>query len=796
MENQELVETKEASSQAVEKLRVDAFSILNEDQDKKSEEAKAQNIGPDGPEFDNELDDISDEINDMKDVKSKSNNTHEGIRDDVVGESELTQRKDESRDLQSGTQQENLETISIQKVNETASKGSENEVNTVGQEYSGEKVDSSGDFEPKSQEANLDGNSGQIDSAKEEDDSREMESTLMNQKTDEIPSEDQNLEPVFDGTEVPGMEASRSTSGRKLDTDQESPGVVEKAVALKNLVKEKSAVAVSTMLRRLSGKSDEATVGSFDDEGKDVSDFSKTSETKVVSEKTVEKFAWNPLNYIKKSSDIDVENKTEQRDSITEGPPPPIAMKGRIILYTKLGCQESKEIRLFLHMKRLRYVEINIDVYPSRKKELEKFSGSSFVPKVYFNEILIGGLSELKTLDESSELDEKIDFLITEAPLFEAPSPPLSGEDEVSSSGALDELAVIVRKMKESIAVKDRLHKMRRFTNCFLGSDAVDFLSEDQYLERHEAVDFARKLASKVFFRHVLDENLFEDGNHLYRFLDDDPIVVSQCHNIPRGILTLTPKPLAEIASRLRFLCYAIFEAYVSEDGRRVDYTSMHESEEFARYMRIVEELQRVEIWDLSREEKLAFFINLYNMMAIHAILVLGHPDGALERRKLFGEFKYVIGGSTYSLSAIQNGILRGNQRPPYNLKKPFGAKDKRSRVALPYPEPLIHFALVYGTRSGPALRCYSPGNIDEELMDAARNFLRSGGVVIDLTAKAVYASKILKWYSIDFGKSEVEVIKHVSNYLDPADSEVLLDLFATSELKVTYQPYDWGLNS
>jgi len=80
-------------------------------------------------------------------------------------------------------------------------------------------------------------------------------------------------------------------------------------------------------------------------------------------------------------------------------------------------------------------------------------------------------------------------------------------------------------------------------------------------------------------------ENLFEDGNHLYRFLDDDPIVVSQCHNISRGIITLKPKPLAEIASRLRFLSRAIFEAYAYEDGRRVDYTSIHASEEFARFI-------------------------------------------------------------------------------------------------------------------------------------------------------------------------------------------------------------------
>ena len=97
--------------------------------------------------------------------------------------------------------------------------------------------------------------------------------------------------------------------------------------------------------------------------------------------------------------------------------------------------------------------------------------------------------------------------------------------------------------------------------------------------------------------------------------------------------------------------------------------------------MRIVEELQRVDLQDMPREEKLAFFINLFNMMVIHVILVWGHPAGALERRKLLGDFKYVIGGCTYSLSAIQNGILRANQRPPYNLIKPFGLKDKRFKV-------------------------------------------------------------------------------------------------------------------
>ncbi|XLS74056.1 hypothetical protein HN51_030921 [Arachis hypogaea] len=42
----------------------------------------------------------------------------------------------------------------------------------------------------------------------------------------------------------------------------------------------------------------------------------------------------------------------------------------------------------------------------------------------------------------------------------------------------IDELAVIVRKMVEFIPGKDKFHKMRRFTNCFLESEVVDFLSE------------------------------------------------------------------------------------------------------------------------------------------------------------------------------------------------------------------------------------------------------------------------------------------------------------------------------
>ncbi|XP_019085600.1 PREDICTED: uncharacterized protein LOC104749393 [Camelina sativa] len=577
-----------------------------------------------------------------------------------------------------------------------------------------------------------------------------------------------------------------SSSSPDANSSSTSSAWTEKAAAIKNFVRVKSEVAVHTLIRRLSGKLsvDNAAAhgGTRDDEVKSME-----------SPKSEGKSMWNPLSYLKMMQNDDDESVDREEEAVLES----VVMKGRIILYTRLGCEECRECRLFLHEKRLRYVEINIDIYPTRKLELEKIcgGGDNDVPKVFFNQELVGSFKELKVLEESGELEEKIRHLIEEAPPREAPLPPFSGEDDASSKGPVDELALIVLRMKPCI-VKDRFYKMRRFKNSFLGSEAVDFLCEDQSLEREAAVEVARKLASQLFFQHVLEENQFEDGNHLYRFLDDDPLVSSQCHNIPRGIIELKPRPIAEIESRLRLVYRAILEAYTSPDGKHVDYRSIHGSEEFARYLRIIQELHRVELEDMQREEKLAFFINLYNMMAIHSILVCGHPAGTFDRTKMFMDFKYVIGGNTYSLSAIQNGILRGNQRPIFNPIKPFGVKDKRSKVALPYAEPLTHFALVCGTRSGPPLRCFTPGEIDKELMEAARDFLRGGGLIVDLNEKVAYISQIFNWYGVDFGKSKEEVLKHASTFLEPQLSEALLDCLVDTQFEVKYQRYDWGLNN
>lgn len=473
---------------------------------------------------------------------------------------------------------------------------------------------------------------------------------------------------------------------------------------------------------------------------------------------------------------------------------PPLNMKGRVVFFSMSGCEDCRAVRSLLRKKGLPYIEINVDVYPHRKLELEERTGTSSLPQVFFNEAFIGGIDELKAMEASRELDEKLKQVFEHECPSTGPQPPVPGEENDSLTGNKDNLADMAEKLKEKVQIKDRLYKIHWFTRCFVGSEAVGILAENENCSKEEGVELGKKLVSKLFFQPVLSESTFEDDNQLCRFLEHDPVVMTYCFNFEEKLLMYEPKPMKEIEVSFRKVTQAIFEQYVSEDGKHVDYERISKSAEFKRYLSITHQLQRINLLGLTREEKLAFFINLYNAMAIHAVIALGHPDGPLDRRKFFGDFQYLIGGCPYSLSAIENGVLRANQRPPYSLLKAFGPMDNRLKVSLQEPTPLIHFALSCATKSSPGVNSYTSANIDAELRFAARSFFREGGITIDMETRTVMLNQIMNWYSVDFGNSELEKLKWVVDYLEPVKAEDLMQLME-GEFKVVYEPYDWSPN-
>ena len=487
---------------------------------------------------------------------------------------------------------------------------------------------------------------------------------------------------------------------------------------------------------------------------------------------------------------VTVKLKTESDNHQQHGQ----TLKGRISFFSRSNCRDCTAVRSFLREKGLKFVEINIDVYPNREKELVERTGTSSVPQIFFNEKLFGGLVALNSLRNSGGFDQRLKEMLSSKCPDDAPATPVYGFDDPEEEWT-DQMIGIVKVLRLRLPIQDRLMKMKIVKNCFAGSEMVEVLIQHLDCGRRKAVEIGRQLARTHFIHHVFGENDFEDGNHFYRFLEHEPFI-PKCFNFRGSISDTEPKPAAKVGQRLTKIMSAILESYASDDRRHLDYIGISNSEEFRRYINLVQELHRVNLFELSPDARLSFFLNLYNAMVIHAVIRVGRPQGVIERRSFFSDFQYLVGGHPYSLSTIENGILRNNRRPPYSLVKPFGAGDSRTELACAKVNPLIHFGLCNGTRSSPTVRFFLPQGVEAELRFAAREFFKSGGMEVNLEKRTVYLTQIIKWFNGDFGQ-EKEILKWILNYLDATRAGLLTHLLGDGgPINIVYQNYDWSMNS
>lgn len=227
----------------------------------------------------------------------------------------------------------------------------------------------------------------------------------------------------------------------------------------------------------------------------------------------------------------------------------------------------------------------------------------------------------------------------------------------------------------------------------------------------------------------------------------------------------------------------------------RVAYEEMAASALFREYVEGSRHLQRFDPSVLKdRHDRLAFWINLYNVMVIHGVITLGIRDSVKEVTRFFRRICYKIGGMEFSADDIEHGILRSNHRYPNSLFHPFDKGDPRRNLVIEPVDPRIHFALVCASSSCPPIEIYSADRLDHDLEVSGKTFLNSGGVRIDQEAETVWLPQVFNWYGEDFGKTDEEHLLFISPYLYREEDRRFLEEKAKS-LKVKYQPYDWRLN-
>ncbi|WZY95708.1 hypothetical protein YC2023_068037 [Brassica napus] len=169
------------------------------------------------------------------------------------------------------------------------------------------------------------------------------------------------------------------------------------------------------------------------------------------------------------------------------------------------------------------------------------------------------------------------------------------------------------------------------------------------------------------------------------------------------------------------------------------------------RFRTLVEQLARVNPIHLSCDEKLAFWINVYNALIMHAA--------------------YTVGGHSYTAAAMEYVILKmkpPTHRPQIALLLAINkvkVSEEQRKASIDTHEPLLSFALSCGMYSSPAVRIYTAKGVKEELLEAQREFIQAS---VGLSSKGkLLVPKMLHCYA----KSLVEDSNlgvWISKYLPP----------------------------
>ncbi len=173
-------------------------------------------------------------------------------------------------------------------------------------------------------------------------------------------------------------------------------------------------------------------------------------------------------------------------------------------------------------------------------------------------------------------------------------------------------------------------------------------------------------------------------------------------------------------------------------------------------------------------EEKMAFWINVYNIMAVK-VVVDHYPVDSIKEAGSFFKSVWkkkvsVVGGKDVTLNKVEHEILRK------------------------MGDPRIHVAIVCASVSCPDLRneAYTADRLDSQLDDQLKRFLENKGKGLQVNHKngRILLSKIFDWFEEDF-EPKGGVQAFLSRYAPEKDRAFL----EKENLDISYLDYNWDLN-
>ncbi len=167
---------------------------------------------------------------------------------------------------------------------------------------------------------------------------------------------------------------------------------------------------------------------------------------------------------------------------------------------------------------------------------------------------------------------------------------------------------------------------------------------------------------------------------------------------------------------------------------------------------------------DWSKNEKLAYWFNLYNASTVH-LVATNYPVKSI--KDINGgkpwDKKFIKSGTNlYSLNDIENKLVRPN-----------------------FNEPRLHVAFNCAAISCPSLlnAAFTPTKLNSQLNSLSKKWINDSSKN-KITADEIQISQIFDWYKTDFKTGVITFINTHSTAVK-----------ANSDAKITFMEYNWSLN-
>lgn len=242
---------------------------------------------------------------------------------------------------------------------------------------------------------------------------------------------------------------------------------------------------------------------------------------------------------------------------------------------------------------------------------------------------------------------------------------------------------------------------------------------------------------------------------------------------------------------------HAIFTPeLVTEDGRIQYSTLKRKRYDVLTAKRELKELNPAILMSLSREERIAFWINTYNFCTIELILRY-YPIQPKWWNILYPD------NSIMQITGAWEKEFFDIQREEYNLRE-----IEQDFLLNRYKDPRICFALSNASVGGATLRNepYQAERLDEQLNEQVKRYLAtSKGIRWDKDNNILYLSNLFQTYKDTFLASEYGEIKKFRdrkaeervwlNFILPYLSKEDIRYLETTLLKIKFISVDWHLN-